>query len=100
MTRVESDSALSLKDLFEIVVPENDEPDETATSPGPQDPMSVEVKDAKVDPKVMREGIRQQIPRLLEDIEIPTIIAEAWSKAKQLDEYHDQNETSKLPGPT
>ena len=90
MTQVESDSPLSLKDLFEIVASENDEPDETATSPGPKNPMSVEVKDAKVDPKVMREGILQQIPRLLEDIEIPTIIAEAWSKVTELDEYHDQ----------
>ena len=90
MTKVDSDSPLSLKDLFEIVVPGNDAPDETATSPGPQDLKSVEAKDAKVDPKVMLEGIRQQIPGLPEGIEIPTIIAEAWSKAKQLHEYHDQ----------
>jgi len=90
MTDRQSESAVTLKDLFAIARPKDDA--ETGEAPPSStalvDMLSVTVKDAKIEPKIMLDGILEQVSCLL-DIEVPTLIASVWSKAKQLQEYRD-----------
>ena len=86
-----SESVVTLKDLFAMVRPKDhaETGEAPASSSGLDDLLSVEVKDAKIDPTVMLDGILEQVGSLL-DIEVPTLIASVWSKATQLQEYRDQ----------
>ena len=90
MTDRQPESAVTLKDLFAIAGSKDhtETGEAPASAPALVDVVSVEVKDAKIEPKIMLDGILEQVSSLL-DIEVPTLIASVWSKAKQLQEYRD-----------
>jgi hypothetical protein len=89
MTKLDADLPLTLKCIFENASSKKDEPDDTKAPPAQDEPPD-EVKVAKADWGVMLSGIKRQIPTLLEEIEVPPLIAEAWKKLDQLQEYHDK----------
>ena len=80
-------SNLTLRDLFQLGQQATDAAAD-GTSPRFDDLVSVEVKDAAIEPDVLLDGVLSQLGSLL-DVEIAEILATAWSKAKQLQEYRD-----------
>ena len=93
MTDEERKPGMTLKDLFELARHNgHDEPDGADgaddSSSGLHDLVSLKVTEAKIEPSVLVDAVMEQIDSLL-DIEVAEVIASAWSKAKQLQEYRD-----------
>ena len=81
MTTTAETPAFTVGDLFSLGA-EGDTPDEASALFG------AELRDAKVDAGALLGSIRGQISGVL-DIPVAEVMASAWAKARQLQEYRD-----------